>query len=51
MTYYYDGADIGSVTSGITSAPMFLILSYMTGKPYQAPDTMKVDYMRVWQHP
>ena len=51
VTYYYDGADIGSVTSGITSAPMFLILSYMAGKPYQAPDTMRVDYMRVWQHP
>jgi hypothetical protein len=28
-----------------------LILSYMAGKPYQAPATMKVDYMRVWQHP
>jgi beta-glucanase (GH16 family) len=51
VTYYYDGADIGSVTSGITSAPMFLILSYASGDPYQAPATMTVDYMRVWQHP
>ena len=51
VTYYYDGVDIGRVTSGITSAPMFLILSYAAGKPYQAPDTMRVDYMRVWQHP
>ena len=33
MTYYYDGVDIGSVTSGITSAPMFLILSYAAGDP------------------
>ena len=51
VTYYYDGVDIGSVTSGITSAPMFLILGYAAGNPYQAPDTMRVDYVRVWQHP
>jgi beta-glucanase (GH16 family) len=51
VTYYYDGADIGSVTSGITSAPMFLVLSYGTAKLVQAPLTMRVDYMRVWQHP
>jgi beta-glucanase (GH16 family) len=51
VTYYYDGADIGSVTSGITSAPMFLVLSYGTEKLVQAPLTMRVDYMRVWQHP
>ena len=30
MTYYYDGVDIGSVTSGVTSAPMFLVLDYAT---------------------
>ena len=51
VTYYYDGVDIGSVTSGITSAPMFLILSYAAADPLQAPATMRVDYMRVWQHP
>ena len=51
VTYYYDGVDIGSVTSGITSAPMFLVLSYVAGSPLQVPDTMRVDYMRVWQHP
>ena len=51
ITYYYDGVDIGSVTSGVTSAPMFLILDYAAGSPVQTPDTMKVDYVRVWQHP
>jgi beta-glucanase (GH16 family) len=51
VTYYYDGVDIGSVTSGITSAPMYLILLYAAAAPYQAPATMRVDYMRVWQHP
>jgi beta-glucanase (GH16 family) len=49
VTYYYDGKDIGSVTSGVTSAPMFLILDYAAGPPYQSPSTMKVDYVRVWQ--
>ena len=49
VTYYYDGKDIGSVTSGVTSAPMFVILDYASGPPYQAPSTMKVDYVRVWK--
>jgi len=54
VTYYYDGVDIGGVSAGVTSAPMFLILDYATGEPggpVQAPATMKVDYIRVWQHP
>ena len=49
VTYYYDGKDVGSVTSGVTSAPMFVILNYAAGAPYQSPSTMKVDYVRVWQ--
>lgn len=52
VTYYYDGVNIGSVTHGITSAPMFIVLSYDAGKAYpKAPATMKVNYVRVWQHP
>jgi beta-glucanase (GH16 family) len=51
ITYYYDGVDIGSVSSGVTSAPMFVILDYATKAPAQAPAAMKVDYVRVWQHP
>jgi beta-glucanase (GH16 family) len=54
LTFYYDGRDVGKVTSGVTSAPMFLILDYATGSsggPVQVPATMKVDYVRVWQHP
>jgi beta-glucanase (GH16 family) len=49
VTYYYDGQDIGSVTSGVTSAPMYLVINYAAGMPYQSPSTMKVDYVRVWQ--
>jgi beta-glucanase (GH16 family) len=52
VTYYYDGVDIGSVTSGITSAPMFIVLENAArgGSP-NTPATMKVAYVRVWQHP
>jgi len=51
ITYYYDGVDIGSVTSGVTSAPMFLVLDYAAQGNADAPATMKVQDMRVWQHP
>jgi beta-glucanase (GH16 family) len=51
ITYYYDGADIGSVTSGVTSAPMFLVLDNAAGGEISTPATMKVAYVRVWQHP
>jgi beta-glucanase (GH16 family) len=46
VTYYYDG-----VTRGVTSAPMFVVLSYAAGAYPSAPATMKIDYVRVWQHP
>ena len=53
LTFYYDRRDVGRITSGVTSAPMFLVLDYATGDaggPVQAPATMKVEYVRVWQH-
>jgi hypothetical protein len=52
VTYYYDGNVVGKITSGITSAPMYLILddavSSSTGGPTVAPSTMLVDYVRAW---
>jgi len=54
-TYYYDGAPVGQITTGITSSPMFIILNYgisrTFGGPTSVPQTMKVDYVRVWQTP
>ncbi|MER6418821.1 family 16 glycosylhydrolase [Streptomyces sp. NPDC001137] len=54
VTYYYDGKQVGQITSGITSAPMYLILnnavSSVHGGPTQVPADMMVDYVRVWQH-
>jgi len=55
VTYYYDGKDVGSITSGITSAPMYLILENSIGgqgdpgAPSVQPAIMQVDYVRVWQ--
>lgn len=54
VTYYYDGTVVGSVTSGITSSPMFVILDLAAdnayGGPLTAPATLRVDYVRIWQH-
>jgi beta-glucanase (GH16 family) len=53
VTYYYDGKAVGKLTSGITSAPMYLILNNAVSKQYggptSVPATMKTDYVRVWQ--
>jgi len=52
ITYYYDGVDVGSDTSGITSSPMYIILdnTVHVGEPeYTTPDSMQVQYVRVWQ--
>ena len=54
VTYYYDGVDVGKITEGVTASPMYLVLdntvtSY-TGNQTTVPATMRVDYIRVWQH-
>jgi beta-glucanase (GH16 family) len=55
ITYYYDGRIVGTITSGITHAPMYLILNNATAHlyqiPVQVPADMRVAYVRVWQHP
>jgi beta-glucanase (GH16 family) len=52
VTYYYDGVDVGSITTGITSAPMYILLDN-TVYPGEAniteADSMDVSYVRVWQ--
>jgi beta-glucanase (GH16 family) len=55
ITYYYDGRVVGTIKSGITRAPMYLILNNATAHlyqiPIQVPADMRVAYVRVWQHP
>ncbi len=52
ITFYYDGTEVYRDISGITSAPMYLILNLaLDGQPANTvPATMRVDYVRVWQH-
>jgi beta-glucanase (GH16 family) len=62
VTWYYDGKDIGCLeTSGsacgatnttIAGAPMYIILSLGSSYslPITAPTSLRVDYVRVWQH-
>ncbi len=55
ITYYYDGHVVGTVKTGITPAPMYLILNlaaaHAYGSPVRVPAIMRIDYVRVWQHP
>jgi beta-glucanase (GH16 family) len=53
IKFYYDGRYVGQATSGVVSTRMFLILNYAAGSwggPTSAPQSMLVDYVRVWQH-
>jgi beta-glucanase (GH16 family) len=55
ITYYYDGRAVGTIKSGITHAPMYLILNNATARlyriPLRVPADMRIAYVRVWQHP
>jgi hypothetical protein len=54
ITFYYDGIDVGSITSGITSQPLFLLAENSTGSygllPVTTPADMLMSYVRVWQN-
>jgi beta-glucanase (GH16 family) len=54
VTWYYDGTPIGTTTTAITTAPMYLIadlaIDNTYGGPTQAPATLRIDYIRIWQH-
>ncbi|MFJ9948413.1 family 16 glycosylhydrolase [Kitasatospora sp. NPDC091207] len=53
VTYYYDGKQVGQITTGISSSPQYLILNnavWSGGGPSATPADMQVDYVRVWQH-
>lgn len=51
-TYYYDGTQVGRITTGITSSPMFLAIDNTiapgTG-PVVTADDLRVRYVKVWQ--
>jgi hypothetical protein len=51
ITYFYDGVPVGRITTGVTSAPMYLVLnlgvSSLVSPPVALPSEMLVDYVRV----
>lgn len=53
VTYFYDGRYVGRTTSGVTGAPMYLVLSEAVGRPHPGlilqPATALVDWVRVWK--
>jgi beta-glucanase (GH16 family) len=55
VTYYFDGVEIGQITKGVTSAPMYIVLVNTVHQidrldPRGAVvDSMQVAYVRVWQ--
>ncbi|HEY1834424.1 MAG TPA: family 16 glycosylhydrolase, partial [Solirubrobacteraceae bacterium] len=58
VTYYYDGVKVGKISSPYMGpTPQYLVMGFQTPgptcchQPYQAPDQMVVDYVKVWQHP
>jgi beta-glucanase (GH16 family) len=52
ITWYYDGQEVGTVTSDVTSSPMQLILDLAVepGDPVTVPATLRVAYVKLWQH-
>lgn len=51
ITWYYDGKQVGQTTSNVTSAAMYLIVNLaLKSGAAVAPQSMAVDYVRVWQH-
>jgi Glycosyl hydrolases family 16/LysM domain len=51
VTYYYDGHDVGSTSTGGVNAPQYLILNNAVGGAggQTEPSDMLVDYVRAWQ--
>jgi len=49
-TFYYDGVEVGRQTSGVTSSAHYVIANLaVSGSEIAVPQTMKVDYVRVWK--
>jgi len=50
VTYYYDGAEVGKITSGITSSPMYLILNHGVSDSIGGPTSVGSDMLVDWVH-
>ena len=50
-TVYYDAQKVGTISQNVYQQPMYIIFQNATHgtNNVTAPDTMKIDYVRVWQ--
>jgi len=50
LVFYYDGIQVGVQESGVTSKPHYIVVALaISGSTAATPQTMKVDYLRVWK--
>ena len=50
ITFYYDGVQVGQITTAVTGAAQYLILNLaLSGSEVIVPSTVLVDYVKVWQ--
>jgi len=51
VRFFYDGVLVGSVTTGVVSGPMYLVLDNAVPAKWSptVPAEMQVEYVRVWQ--
>jgi beta-glucanase (GH16 family) len=52
VSYYFDGIEVGKITKGVTSAPMYIVVVntvHSADPAITQADSMRVAYVRVWQ--
>jgi beta-glucanase (GH16 family) len=50
LDFYYDGSLVGRHRVGVTSDPHYLVVNLAVSDPHiTTPQTMRIDYLRVWR--
>jgi beta-glucanase (GH16 family) len=50
LVFYYDGVPVGVQSQGVTGPPHYVVAGLaVSGAVVAAPQTMQVDYVRVWK--
>jgi beta-glucanase (GH16 family) len=50
LVFYYDGVEVGRHESGVATKPQYIIAALaISGSAIATPQTMQVDYIRVWK--
>jgi beta-glucanase (GH16 family) len=50
LVFYYDGVPVGVQTEGVTDTPHYVVAGLaISGSAVAVPQTMQLDYVRVWK--